>query len=79
MVPKQKAWLIIFLLFCLGWCLGAVTQISLTSQVSGILPIGKWWLECQRQWVHWRCREASGNSSRHRNLVAIVRPAVAMS
>ena len=40
MVPKQKAWLIIFLLFCLGWCLGAVTQLNLTTQVSGILPIG---------------------------------------
>jgi hypothetical protein len=38
MVSKRTAWLIITLLFCVGVLMGAVTQISLTTQVSGILP-----------------------------------------
>ena len=38
MVPKQTAWLVIVVLFCFGILIGAVTQISLTTQVSGILP-----------------------------------------
>lgn len=39
MVSKKKAWLIIAALLTVGLCMGAVTQISLTSQVSGILPV----------------------------------------
>lgn len=40
MVSKFQGWLIVAILFSAGILLGAVTQISLTSQVSGILPIG---------------------------------------
>lgn len=40
MVTHRKAWLIIVALFCFGVLMGAVTQISLTTQVAGILPIG---------------------------------------
>jgi len=39
-MTKTKAWAIIFVLFSVGALLGAATQINLTSQVSGILPIG---------------------------------------
>ena len=63
MVPKQKAWLIIFLLFCLGWCLGAVTQISLTSQVSGILPGVNGGLNANASGFTGVAREASGTMS----------------
>lgn len=38
MVSRMQAWLIIFVLFCVGFLMAAVTQISLTSQVSGVLP-----------------------------------------
>lgn len=38
MVSKKKAWCIIVVLFLLPIFIGAVTQISLTTQVSGILP-----------------------------------------
>lgn len=38
-IEKRKAWLIIWVLFCIGFMMGAVTQISLTTQVQGILPI----------------------------------------
>lgn len=38
MVPKRTAWLIIIVLFCLGVLLGAVTQINLATQVTGLLP-----------------------------------------
>lgn len=38
-VSRRKAYLVIAFLFCFGLLLGAVTQISLTSQVFGILPI----------------------------------------
>ncbi len=38
MVSKQTAWLVIVLLFAVGVLMGAITQISLTTQVSGILP-----------------------------------------
>ncbi len=40
MVEKRTAWMIILVLLCVGVLLGAVTQINLTTQVSGILPIG---------------------------------------
>jgi hypothetical protein len=39
MVNKNKAWLIIVSLFSVGLLMGAVTQISLTTQVTGILPL----------------------------------------
>lgn len=38
MVPKKQAYLIIFALFCCGLLMGAVTQINLATQVSGLLP-----------------------------------------
>jgi len=38
MIPKRIAWLIIVILFCLGFLMAAATQISLTTQVVGILP-----------------------------------------
>lgn len=37
-ISSRKAWLIITGLLTVGLCMGAVTQISLTTQVSGILP-----------------------------------------
>lgn len=39
MIPRKTAWLIIFGLFLAGISLGAITQINLTTQVFGILPI----------------------------------------
>jgi hypothetical protein len=38
MIPRKTAWLVVVVLFSAGLFLGAVTQISLTTQVSGILP-----------------------------------------
>lgn len=38
MVPKWKAYLIIFGLFLAGLSIGAVTQINLATQVFGLLP-----------------------------------------
>ena len=37
---KKESWAIIAVLFMTGLLMGAVTQISLTSQVQGILPTG---------------------------------------
>lgn len=37
---KQKAWAIIFVLFSVGFLMGAATRIDLTYQVLGILPTG---------------------------------------
>jgi hypothetical protein len=37
MVPKSQAWAIIFVLFCVGFLMAAVTQINLATQVSGLL------------------------------------------
>ena len=37
-VAKSQAWAIVFLLFSIGLLMGAVTQISLTTQVAGVLP-----------------------------------------
>lgn len=38
-VSMKKAWLVIVALFTVGLCMGAITQISLTTQVSGVLPV----------------------------------------
>jgi hypothetical protein len=38
MFSRMQAWLIIFILFCVGFLMAAVTQVSLTTQVSGVLP-----------------------------------------
>lgn len=40
MIPKRKAWSIIILLLGAGFLMGAATQIDLTANVRGILPIG---------------------------------------
>jgi hypothetical protein len=39
-MTKTKAWALVMVLFSVGALLGAATQINLTSQVVGILPIG---------------------------------------
>lgn len=39
-IPKRKAWLIIFALLCVGLFVGAATQVDLTANVRGILPGG---------------------------------------
>ena len=39
-MTKSKMWAFVIVLFSVGALLGAATQINLTTQVSGILPIG---------------------------------------
>lgn len=38
MIQKRKAWGMVAVLFCAGFLMAAVTQISLTTQVTGLLP-----------------------------------------
>src|SRR5271157_1924979 len=37
-IERKQAWAIIFVLFSIGFLMGAVTQIDLTQNVRGILP-----------------------------------------
>lgn len=63
MVPKRKAWFIIVLLFCCGLFIGAVTQISLTTQVSGILPAANGGLNANASAFTGILRDASGTAT----------------
>lgn len=63
MVPKSTAWLVIVILFCLGLFMGAVTQISLTTQVSGILPAANGGLNAAAGAFTGILRDASGTAS----------------
>jgi len=63
MVSRRTAWLVIVILFCFGILVGAVTQISLTSQVSGILPAANGGLNAAAGSFTGILREASGTAS----------------